>query len=155
LPKGRGDSLAFQFTLDSLGGLRYLSGVDSILATDSLSGDLKVRGFAQGRLDSLRLAGTLTGNQLYRNKDRSRSLTVAFDIANLPNSASGKLTVSADSLTVGGVTLDTLGGTLVAEDASHARFTIGTQSHNGPLGVAGGTWTMVKNAWSVGVTSVD
>src|SRR5215831_694752 len=156
LPKGRADSLAFQITADSLGGLRrYVSSADSTVAPDSLSGDLKVRGFLQGRMDSLRVAGTLTGNQLYINKNKSRSLTIGFDVANLPDAASGKLTVSSDSLTLAGVALDTLGGTLIAEDASHARFTVGAQSHNGPLGVAGGTWTLLKNAWSVGLTSLD
>jgi len=156
LPKGRADSLAFQFTADSLGGLRrYVSIADSTAPPDSLSGDLRVRGFLQGRMDSLRLAGTLTGNQLYRNKDRSRSVTLGFDLANLPDAPSGRLTLSADSLTLAGVALDTLGGTLIAEDASHARFTVGAQSHNGPLGVAGGTWTLLKNAWSLGLTSLD
>jgi translocation and assembly module TamB len=156
LPKGRGDSLAFQFTLDSLGGWRrYVSSADTNAAPDSLSGDVKVRGFAQGRLDSLRLVGTATGNQLYFEKDRSRSVTVGFDLTNIPNAVAGKLTLSADSLTIAGVALDTLGGTLIAEDASHARFTVGAQSRNGPLGVAGGTWTLLKNAWSVGLTSLD
>ena len=63
--------------------------------------------------------------------------------------------VSADSLTLAGVALDTLGGTLIAEDTSHARFTVGAQSHNGPLGVAGGTWSLLKNSWAVGLTSLD
>src|SRR5262249_30626637 len=138
------------------GGVRhYISTADSTASPDSLSGDIKVRGFVQGRLDSMRVAGILTGNQLYFQKDWARSLTFGFDVTNVPNAAAGRLTLSADSLRVGGVALDTLGGTLIADDASHARFTIGTQSHNGPLAVAGGTWTMLKNAWSVGLTSLD
>jgi translocation and assembly module TamB len=156
LPKGPSDSLSFKFTLDSLGGLRrYLSSADSTAAPDSLSGEISVRGFAQGRLDSMRVAGTLTGNQLYVEKDKSRSVTVGFDIVNVPNAAAGQLTVSADSLTLAGVAVDTLGGRLIAEDASHARFTVGVQSHNGPLGVAGGTWSLLKNSWAVGLTSLD
>ena len=31
---------------------------------------------------------------------------------------------------------------------------VGVQSHNGPLGVAGGTWNLLKNSWTVGLTSL-
>ena len=146
LPKGSFDSLTFTYDLDSLGGLRrVLSSRDSTAAADSLSGEIRVAGFAQGRLDSLRLAGTLTGSQLYFANDKTRSLTVDFDIADAINSASGRLTVSADTATVGGIVLDTLGGTLVASDASHAQFRLGAQSHNGPIVVAGGTWSLLNS----------
>jgi len=80
---------------------------------------------------------------------------MAFEIANVPDSASGRLTLSVDTATVGGVALDTLGGVLIADDASHARFSFGAQSRNGPLVVAGGTWSLLKNAWDVGLTSLD
>lgn len=155
LPKGHGDSLGFSFTVDSLGGLRYISSLDSVLAADSLSGDLRVTGFAIGRLDSLRLAGTLLGSHLFASKNKSESVKLDFDVANLPDSASGRLTLSVDSLTAGGVVLDSLGGVLIADDPSHARFTMGAQSHNGPLVVAGGTWNWLKDAWSLGLTSLD
>jgi translocation and assembly module TamB len=155
LPKGPSDSLGFKFTLDSLGGLRrYLSSADTNVAPDSLSGEISVRGFAQGRLDSLRLAGILTGSRLYMAKDKADTLTVGFDIANIPDAWAGRLTLSADTVVLGGVALDTLGGTLIADDASHARFTVGGQSHNGPLGVAGGTWSLLTNSWAVGLTSL-
>ncbi len=156
LPKGSFDSLTFTYDLDSLGGLRrVLSSRDSTAEADSLSGEIRVTGFAQGRLDSLRLAGTLTGSQLYFAKDKTHSLTVDFDIADALNSASGRLTVSADTATVGGIVLDTLGGTLIASDASHAQFQLGAQSHNGPIAVAGGTWSLLNSAWAVGLTSLD
>src|SRR5262249_6889364 len=88
-------------------------------------------------------------------KNKSDSLRIEFDLANAPDSVSGRITLSADTATVGGVALDTLGGVLVADDASHARFTLGAQSHNGPLVVAGGTWSLLKNAWDLGLTSLD
>lgn len=156
LPKGSADSLAFAFSLDSLGGLRrYISSADTAAAADSLSGEITVKGFAKGRLDSFGLTGTLIGSHLYIAKNKSDSLRVEFEIANAPDSASGRLTVSVDTALVGGVALDTLGGVLIADDASHARFTFGAQSHNGPLVVAGGTWSLLKDAWDVGLTSLD
>lgn len=156
LPKGSADSLAFAFSLDSLGGLRrQIAIVDTSIAGDSLSGEIRVKGFAKGRLDSFGLSGTATGSRLYLAKYKSDSLKLDFEIANAPDSASGRLTLSVDTATVGGVALDTLGGVLIADDASHARFTFGAQSHNGPLVVAGGTWALLKNAWDVGLTSLD
>lgn len=156
LPKSRGDSLGFHLDLDSLGGLRrYLASADSGAAADSLAGRLSIDGFARGRLDSLRLHGTLTGDDFYFAKYKTAKLNLDFDVENFPNAASGTLKLSVDSTTLGGVTLDTLGGVLVADDASHARFTLGAKSRNGPLGVASGTWGMGNGGWDVALASLD
>ena len=128
LPKGRSDSLAFTFTLDSLGGLRrYLSSADSNAAAGFVvRRDRASRGFAQGRLDSLRLAGTLTGDQLYFAKDKSRLADGRVRHREHSERGGRPAHVSAPTrCSLGGVALDTLGGTLIAEDASHARFTVG------------------------------
>ncbi len=157
LPKGKSDSLHFAFDVDSLGGLRqYLSSAGSGAAADSLSGDASVSGVFLGRLDSLRLVGSLRGSKVHIAKlIESESLALDFDVANLTDTSSGRLAVSAEKATVGGIALDTLGGTLVAGDASHAQFRLGAQSHNGPLVVAGGDWSGSKRSWAVGLTSLD
>ncbi len=157
LPKGNADSLNFSFDLDSLGGLRrYLASADSGTAADSLSGDLTVTGVAHGRLDSLRLVGSLRGTKVHYAKSmESDALTLDFDIANATDTSSGRFKLSAEKATVGGIALDTLGGTVVSDDASHAQFQLGAQSHNGPLVVAGGILSGSRNAWALGLTSLD
>jgi translocation and assembly module TamB len=156
LPKGSADSLSFSYDLDSLGGLRhFLGSSDSTAAADSLAGSLKVRGVLYGRLDSLRVAGELEGSRVYVRKDASDTLIVGFDFANVTDSASGRVVVGAAKATLGGIALDTLGGTFSVNDGSHGDFRLGALSRNGPLVISGGTWSAFKNAWSVGLTSLD
>src|ERR1041384_3220354 len=104
LPKAAAssDSLAFTFNVDSLGGLRrFIASADTAAPEDSLSGQITVKGFAKGRLDSFGLSGTLTGNSLYFARNKSDAVRLDFEIANAPDSASGRLTLSVDTATVG------------------------------------------------------
>jgi hypothetical protein len=146
LPNGRADSLRISLTVDSLGGLRFLSRVDSTVATavlpDSITGNLRIDdAVLAGRLDSLVTHGTAEAQDLYFNKYRASTAKVAFDLRGMPTALTGSIGIHIDTAVVAGVALDTIGGVLRFSDFTHALFDLGAASRNGPSGRAGGTWT--------------
>lgn len=141
LPGGTADSLRFRVEVDSLGGLRPLiSTVDSAARSDSLSGSARIIGVARGTFDALALDGEIFGSQLYYNKDRGDSLYARFNVRNALTNPTGAVLARVDSVTVAGIALDTLGGTLTLIDSTHRPFTFGASTRNGATMVAGGTW---------------
>lgn len=149
LPGGTPDSLRFDVTVDSLGGLRPIishpvPAPGSIVADpDSLSGSARIRGSANGTLDALDLHGEVMGSHLYFNKDRGDSLYARFDLKNALTAATRTGTVLArvDSVMLGGIAIDTVGGRLDLRDSTHRAFEVGLRSRNGPTAIAGGQWT--------------
>jgi translocation and assembly module TamB len=148
LPKGRSDSLFLRFTVDSLGGLRrYLATHDTtVLATakavvDSLSGSAEFVGSLIGTADSFRLVGRATGGDLYMNKNRGDTAWVTLDLQDLPSAAKGVVEARVDSVMLGGLLFDRLGGSLALTDPKNARFSASALSHNGLLASAIGNWT--------------
>ena len=148
LPHGASDSLRFRLVVDSLGGLRrYLSPAsarrDSALV-DSLGGQVTVAGIAYGRVDSLDVAGSVIGSALNAGTTRGRSVTGRFALRNVLQNPIGGGNVHFDTLTVGGVLLDSLDANVQLTDRSHATFALGVHSNNGP------TARVVGNAASSG-----
>jgi hypothetical protein len=148
LPEGTADSLRFDITVDSLGGLRPiishpLPAPGSIVAEpDSISGSARIRGVARGTLDALAVTGDLTGTELYFNKDRGQSLRATFDLEHaLTAERTGTITARVDSVTLAGIALDTIGGMLRLGDSTHREFALSALSRNGPTAVTGGRWT--------------
>jgi translocation and assembly module TamB len=136
LPHGGSDSLRFQLIVDSLGGLRrYLtpSGAqrDSLLA-DSLGGRVTLTGIAYGRLDSLDVAGALAGTELYVGTSRDRTVAGRFALRNVLADPTGSASLRMDTLTIGGVLLDSLDVRVQLAGRSRASFAIGVHSNNGP-----------------------
>jgi translocation and assembly module TamB len=161
LPKGSSDSLSFTVTVDSLGGLRpYFPRPDTTLLgaaatpADSLSGKAELKGVATGTFDVLNLRGSLDGENIYINKDRGEHLIARFDVRNVLHSPAGRLDVSVDTVRLGGVALDTIGGVLHFEDAKHARFEVGALSRNGPTASGGGAWRLEQGTHSVSLDSL-
>lgn len=136
LPHGRADSLRFQLAVDSLGGFRrYLGGAPAHAEdapVDSLGGQLVLNGLAYGRVDSLDLAGALTGAGLEVGTTRGRAISGRFALRNVLQNPSGGLSLRADTITVAGVLLDSLQAQLQLAGRSRARFDIVAHSDNGP-----------------------
>ena len=146
LPGGRPDSLKFSVSIDSLGGLRFLSRVDTSVATtalpDSITGNLRIDdAVVSGRLDSLVTHGTADAEDLYFNKTRASHAKVAFDLRGMPKALTGSVGFGVDTAVVAGVALDSLRGSLRFSAFTHAQFDFRAASHNGPSAKAGGTWT--------------
>ena len=136
LPHGLADSLHFQLAVDSLGGLRrYLasSGAkrDSVSA-DSLAGQLTLTGIAYGRIDSVDVAGAVTGTGLELGTSRDRALAGQFAFRNLLQNPVGGASLRADTVTVGGVLLDSLDARLQLAGRTRANFDVTVHSNNGP-----------------------
>lgn len=164
LPKGNSDTLHFSINVDSLGGLRpIISHPDTTLlgaaATppDSMSGALKLTGVAFRTLDSLTATGDLHGDNIYWNKDRGNALRASFAIDNALTKPSGSVDLAIDTVTLGGIVLDTIGGTLKfnrIDSLTRGQFAAGALSQSGPNVATGGTWTSVAGAKSFLIDSL-
>jgi translocation and assembly module TamB len=142
LPHGVSDSLHYQLIVDSLGGFRrYLASrtPEDTALTDSLGGQVTVNGTAHGRIDSLDLAGAVTGTGLLYGKNRGRVVGGRFDIRNILSDPAGTASLRFDTLTVAGVVLDSAGADVRLAGRSHATFAIGVRSDNGPTARIVGT----------------
>jgi translocation and assembly module TamB len=132
------DSLQYQVTVDSLGGLRrYVSRftsawgpIDGAIA-DSLAGSLVVVGSASGSLSDVQLAGRVTGSDLFVRREAGREISGAFTLTNLRNAPNGTLHLRFDDLHVGVIALDTLGVSLRFEPGRAGTFRFGALASNG------------------------
>jgi translocation and assembly module TamB len=147
LPKGKADSLQIRVVMDSLGGVRpLLARPDTTVlaaaadAVDSLVGRVEFQGWARGTLDSLGLRGTLSGSDLFFNGTSAQRFVSDLDLQNVLKAPTGTVRASVDSVMLSGIALDTIGGTLRADEPTRAQFMLGALSHNGPTVSAGGTW---------------
>jgi translocation and assembly module TamB len=147
LPKGQPDSLDISFTIDSLGGLRrYLSKRDTTALAaaatvlDSLSGNAEFHGSMVGTMDAFRLTGTATGTALTFNKIRGQSANVTLALNDLPHAANGTLEFHVDTMSVGSLALQTVGGSLALTDRTHGRFSASALSKNGSIASTLGSW---------------
>ncbi len=163
LPNGTPDSISFNVEMDSLGGLRrYLATRDSILAdgeattpVDSLSGTAKLHGTAFGTMDRLNVGGQLDAFNLYLNKDRGDRVRVAFDLRDVTTSALGAGNIGIDSVTLGGIALDTIGASFTLSDWRHWTFSGAAVSRNGPTAVAHGVWNSAPGVDTVSIDSLQ
>jgi len=162
LPKGSSDSISFTVTMDSLGGLRrYLGTRDSmaadgeaIAALDSLSGSATLHGAASGTMDRLNVSAHLDARDLYFNKYRGERVRAAFELRDVTTSAVGAVRAAIDSVTLAGIELDSIGGSLQFSDWRHATFSAGALSRNGPTAVAHGVWSGTPALESVTIDSL-
>ncbi|HET7372123.1 MAG TPA: translocation/assembly module TamB domain-containing protein [Gemmatimonadaceae bacterium] len=147
LPKGKADSLQLRVVMDSLGGVRPLlpRRDTTVIATaasviDSLAGRVEFQGWARGTLDTLGVRGTVTGTDFYFNGTSAHGFIGNLDLQNVLKAPTGVMRLSVDSAVLSGVALDSIGGTLRADQPTHATFTLGALSHSGPTVSAGGIW---------------
>jgi translocation and assembly module TamB len=124
---GRHDSLGFDAALDSLGGLRHYVG-----AADSLVGTARVTGWVSGWIDSLALSGRADAENLRWGHNRIHAAQNAFTLYGLPHKTRGIVSVSLDTLSVGGIALDALGGEARFLGDGRAFVTANAISGNGP-----------------------
>lgn len=147
LPKGQSDSLHLRVTVDSLGGLRrYIATHDTTVIAgaaaviDSLSGTATFDGSLIGTADSFRLVGEANASDLYINKTRGDTASAKLDLRDLPSAANGIIEARVDSVMLGGLLLDQIGGSIALTDPKHARFSASVASRNGPLAAVLGSW---------------
>lgn len=143
LTTGRGDTLRFSATVDSLGGLRrYLTAqrasgeratmnVPGRPAADSLDGTLLATGTVSGSLGRFALEAAIAGADLRIATTTARALAASARLSALPDSATGDVMLALDTLRIWGVALarvtsraDLLGGW-------HASATAAAESPNG------------------------
>jgi translocation and assembly module TamB len=157
LRAGITDSLQFDATVDSLGGLRAFLETETAQKTgtpDSLAGALSMTGMLTGNIDSLNIRGQLFGSSLYRNEDRGASArgTVALD--NVFGVPRGTVGFELDTLVLGGVRIDTIGAEVQLATRTSGTFRVGALSDNGPTFAAAGLVARDSTRWDMTVQSV-
>ena len=155
------DSLIVTVTVDSLGGLRrYLASAgttasDSAAAADSLLGTLRSRLVVRGWLDSLDVNGTLEGRDLLARAQRVRGVRGSIAVQQLKGHATGSVTLRADSVTAGGIRVET--ATLAARllDKGRALFAATARAGNNTSLRASGEYAAVADSTDVRLDSLD
>lgn len=157
LHAGIADSLRFDATVDSLGGLRPFLETRTALTTgtpDSLAGALSITGMLTGNLDSLNVRGQIFGSSLYRNEDRGASARGVVALDNILGIPRGTVGFELDTLVLGGVRVDTIGAELQLSTRTSGTFQLGALSDNGPTFAAAGAVARDSSRWTVTVQSV-
>jgi translocation and assembly module TamB len=155
------DSLVVTMTVDSLGGLRRYLGVatsaasDSAAALDSLTGTLRSRLVVRGWLDSLDVSGTLEGSDLLARAQRAHGVRGIVDIRQVKNHATGTVSLEADTITAGGIHIES--ATLAARllDRGRAAFSATGTAGNGTAVRASGEYAAVADSTDVRLDTLD
>ena len=140
------DSLRFSVQVDSLGGLRrYVTRLTSsfadtgaLAATDSLSGSIRVAGVLTGALTALDASGRVQGSNVFVRREAGRQVAGEFALRDVLNAPTGSASLRFDALNIGGVELDTLGGSLRLDQGRTGRFAVGALARNGVTLTVGG-----------------
>jgi len=156
------DSLAYKFTIDSLGGLRrYLGGTpvtqasDGAAASDSIDGSVEVIGKLHGNLDSLRLGGDLKAADIWLRGDRAKAIVGGFEYDNVRGAVSGRLSVRADTAAVAKVGIAQGTVAFRATDRQHGQFRVEATSDNGPALLVQGDGVLSGDTTTVRLDSVS
>ena len=155
------DSLVVTVTVDSLAGLRRYLGInpgtrgDSAAAADSLLGTLRSRLVIRGWLDSLDVSGTLEGRDLLARAQRVRGVRGTIAVQQLKGRATGSVALQADTVTVGGIHIESaaLGARLL--DKGRALFSASGRAGNGTALQASGEYSAVGDSTDVRLDSLD
>ncbi len=145
------DSLVYEASVDSLGGLRPFLASRNATQTgtpDSLAGRFELTGALTGNLDSLNARGHLVGTGLYINRDRGATAGGDFAFDDVLRAPHGLARFELDTLVLAGVRVDTIGfearlAKVKTSSASGLQFAgtfdVGALSDNGPTFALGGT----------------
>jgi translocation and assembly module TamB len=113
------DTLRFQFTADSLGGLRRYVIRN---ATDSLAGGLRASGVLTGQVNRFALDASVEGSGLLVRTTSARQARATFALSSLPDSATGAVTVRVDGLRSGTIAYDDIDLRGDISAGTHARL---------------------------------
>ncbi|HYC51338.1 MAG TPA: translocation/assembly module TamB domain-containing protein [Gemmatimonadaceae bacterium] len=154
------DSLQYLVSVDSLGGLRrYIERFASARAdgapADSISGSLTISGVARGSLQSIAVAGRISGSDLFVRREAGREIIGSFDIADLQGDPTGTVALRFDRLNFGGILIDSLGAALNFASADAASFSIGANAVNGVSLAVGGNMRVSDSVTSVVLGQVN
>ncbi len=155
------DSLHYEVTVDSLGGLRrYVEKLTSTLsatqaaAADSISGSLTVAGVVTGSLQALDLTGLLTGSNVFVRREAGREISGTFALTNLQGGPSGAASIRFRALNLGGMRLDTVGASVRLDAARRGAFTFGALAINGVALSASGDLAMAESQATIVVRNL-
>lgn len=134
------DSLRYQITVDSLGGLRryvapflttWRGTSRDTMTADSLAGSVSLAGTIRGSVRGVTVSGRLDGHNVYADRDAGKTVAGTFLLTELGASPRGSATVRIDQVVLGGLAMDTLGASMVFDKARHGGFTLGARAANG------------------------
>ncbi len=166
LSEGVNDSLRYEVTVDSLGGLRpFLASQPAEPAgvPDSLAGRLYLSGWMTGNVVDLNVSSdSLAAVGLYIKKDRGATARGHFAFQDMLRAPHGLASFELDTLVLAGVRVDTIGfqaqlAQVKKKGATGLQFAgtfdVGALSDNGPTFAVGGTISHLSGRTDVTVRS--
>lgn len=157
------DSLNYQITIDSLGGLRrYItrllpsSGeVGPVASVDSLAGTLSVSGVVRGSVQSMDVAGKVVGKDVYVRRDAGKTVTGSFALNDVARGPKGSAALRVDDVSFGGIAMDSLGGSLRLDAPGSGAFTLGALTTNAVTFTARGDLVIADSGNAVAMRDVS
>jgi len=152
LATGVRDSVHYHVAVDSMGGLRpYITRLTAAYRPagappDSLAGTLTVLGAASGSIQSLDVAGQLVGANVFVRREAGREITGAFAVRDVFRAPTGTGSLRFVDLNLGGVALDTLGGSLQLDEGRAGVLQLGALGRNGATVALRGNVTLRDSA---------
>ncbi|MEP6689928.1 MAG: translocation/assembly module TamB domain-containing protein [Gemmatimonadaceae bacterium] len=180
LAAGVTDSLALAVDVDSLGALRpwirkppTLRGARALATPDSgvraaerdsvidamgdrLTGTIAVRATVSGSVgDSIRVAGTADGRELFDAGDQVRRALVSFDFAGLPRAMHGTARASLDTASLVGVGVVRTDALLVMPSSRTGRVSASASTTNGVRAATGLRFTVADSITAVALDTLS
>jgi hypothetical protein len=161
LTSAKSDTLGYEITVDSLGGLRrYVSRLTArwpkpTSVTDSISGRMTFRGAATGSLSDLSLAGNVSGQNVFVRREAGREITGSYALRDVLRAPTGTLNVQFKALNVGGILLDTLGAEVRLKAPKEGSFTLGALTRNGVRFLTTGDLAITQDASNVVLRRIE
>jgi translocation and assembly module TamB len=145
--------LSFNVAVDSLGDLKRYIGKNTSIATDSLSGRLRVIGELRGTKDSLALDGTIAGRELAVEGKSVERITGKFALKDLPAKPTGQVSFNADTIRAGAFGFTSLAANANVTSGTSAGFNARLTSDGGVVSDIGGSARQAGDTTLIAVDS--
>jgi translocation and assembly module TamB len=159
LTNDRIDSLWYEVSVDSLGGVRRyvtpLLPARGSAEADSLAGSVTLQGYAKGSLRTLGIAGTVTGTNVVVRREAGRAIQGTFAFSNLLDAPTGGLSVRFNSLDFGGIRLDSVGTEVQLGTGRKGTFTFGAVARNGVRFSAAGNFGLADKRSDLQIRTLE
>jgi hypothetical protein len=146
------DSLSIAFRIDSLGGLRpYLR----TARTDSLHGSVEGNLVLRGSVDSLDVAGVVSGEDIVYPGLRAHHLRLTPALTNVSQNMGGTISLHSDTLGLSGVRFARVDGDLSLGDGRTGGYSVLATEMNGPVIASVGALTFEGDTATVRMDSLS
>jgi translocation and assembly module TamB len=146
------DSLALNFRIDSLGGLRqYLR----VARTDSLNGSIEGNVVLRGSVDTLDVGGVLNGADIVFPGLRAHHVRLTPVLTDVSRNVGGTVNLHSDTLSLSGVRFSRIDGDVTFGEGREGSYSVLATEMNGPVIASVGAVTFSADTATVRMDSLS